>query len=164
MEDRIALIREGADENKFVVFLSYSSNDDDFVNKYVFNQLNENLQQKIGKDSNLVCEGDKHFQIGRPIPEQMSKFLRKSSVVVILLTDHYIQSAHCRNEFDHAILLEKPIVLMVKDEIDIEMMNGQMLDLYEHRTRILFMKENDDYIPKTSWENVCTSIIELVEN
>ncbi|XP_060588715.1 uncharacterized protein LOC132744115 [Ruditapes philippinarum] len=164
MEDRIALIREGADENKFVVFLSYSSNDDDFVSRYVFNQLNENLQQTVGKDSNLVCEGDKHFQIGRPIPEQMSKFLRKSSVVVILLTDHYIQSAHCRNEFDHAILLEKPIVLMVKDEIDIEMMNGQMLDLYEHRTRILFMKENDDYIPKTSWENVCTSIIELVEN
>jgi hypothetical protein len=94
----------------------------------------------------------------------MSKFLRKSSVVVILLTDHYIQSVHCRNEFDYAILLEKPIVLMVKDEIDTEMMNGQMLDLYEHRTRMLFTKENDNYIPKTSWENVCASIIELVNN
>ncbi|XP_060585984.1 toll-like receptor 2 type-1 [Ruditapes philippinarum] len=162
MEDRIALIREGADDNKFVVFLSYSSNDDDFVNRYIFNQINENLKQKVGKDHNLVCIGDKHFEIGKPIPEQISRFLHKSSVVVILLTDHYSQSVHCRNEFDQATLLEKPIVLMVKDEINRELMNHQMRDLYEHRTRILFAQENGEYVLKTSWENVCTSIIELV--
>ncbi|XP_053378723.1 uncharacterized protein LOC128548264 [Mercenaria mercenaria] len=164
MEDRVALIRQGAEAHQFVVFLSYSSKDDDFVYKYVYDPLNEHLRNMIGENRDLVCEGDRDFQLGRPIHDQISLLLKKSSVVVILLTDNYSLSVHCRNEFDQAFMLEKPIVLMIKDEVDADLMSPLIRDLYEKRTRVLWKWENGRYILKTSWENVCTSIVELVDS
>ncbi|XP_053378989.1 toll-like receptor 7 [Mercenaria mercenaria] len=163
MEDRVALIRQGAESHQFVVFLSYSSKDDDFVYKYVYDPLNEHLRNMVGENRDLVCEGDRDFQLGRPIHDQISLLLKKSSVVVVLLTDNYSLSVHCRNEFDQAFMLEKPIILMIKDHVDTALMTPLIQDLYEKRTRILWMWENGQYILKTSWENLCTSIVELVD-
>ncbi|XP_045161852.2 uncharacterized protein LOC123526671 [Mercenaria mercenaria] len=164
MEDRVALIRQGAEPYTFVVFLSYSSNDDDFINDYVHNPLNVHLQSVIGEERDLVCEGDRNFQLGRSIPEQVSILLKKSSVVVVLLTDNYSLSVHCRNEIDQAFMLEKPIVLMIKDHVDTDLMTPNIRDLYETKTRILWIRENETYALKTSWDNVCTSIVELAGN
>jgi hypothetical protein len=117
----------------------------------------------IGDDRDLVCEGDRNFQLGRPIHDQISVLLKKSSVVMVVLTDNYSQSIHCRNEFDQAFLLEKPIVLMVKDQVEIALMTPLIRDLYEKKTRVLWLWEDGQFKLKTTWDNVCTSIIELVD-
>ncbi|XP_060582006.1 toll-like receptor 4 [Ruditapes philippinarum] len=163
MADRVALIREGTECYEFVVFLSYSSQDEDFVQKYVYQSLNEHLQKMVGDDRDLICEGDRNFQLGRSIHDQISVLLKKSSVVMVVLTDNYSQSIHCRNEFDQAFMLEKPIVLMVKDQVETALMTPLIRDLYEKRTRVLWLWEDGQYKLKTTLENVCTSIIELVD-
>nr|UTM63743.1 sP-TLR5 [Cyclina sinensis] len=162
MADRCALIREGAESCEFVVFLSFSSKDDEFVNNNVIGPLNEHLQNMIGDNRDLVCEGDRNFRLGRPIHDQISELLKRSSVVIVVLSNNYSLSVHCRNEFDQAFMLEKPIVLMIKDEVDTECMTPLIRDIYDNKTRILWKRENGEYVLKTSWENVCRSIIELV--
>lgn len=164
MENRIRLIKDGAKEHEFVVFLSYSSNDDDFVHKYVLQPLNDHLQRTIGEDRELVCEGDRYFQLGRPLYDQISCLLKRASVVVAVLSDNFCNSVHCRNEFDQAFMLEKPVILMVKGHVNVDLMTPLIRDIYDKRTRIHWHEEDGEYVLQTSWDNICTSVLDLVHN
>jgi hypothetical protein len=147
----------------FAVFLMYSSYDMDFVHDNVYNNLNNNLKVAIGTERDLVCEGDTHFRPGKPIPDEVSELLDNSAVVVAVISNRYCQSVHCRNEFYQAFLKEKPIVLMLKGNIELENMTGCMKDLFEKNTRILWTFQDGNYYLKTTWENVCESIVGLID-
>ncbi|XP_045194994.2 toll-like receptor 2 [Mercenaria mercenaria] len=162
MQNSIELIRLDQLKTKFLVFLSYSSNDCNFAKEYVYDPLNLHLQQKIGIERGMVCLGDRHFQLGKPINDEMVLCLQQSAVVLLLLSRNFCDSEYCRMEFDHALRMNKPIILMVKDEVNVNEMVPSLQELYKVNTRLLWERNGDIYEIKTSWDNVCDSILELV--
>ncbi|XP_053400757.1 toll-like receptor Tollo [Mercenaria mercenaria] len=159
----LSRLRDGENAYEFVAFLGYSSDDENFVNTYVINQMNETLQQIIGINRNLICTGDKYFRPGRMVHDEIATCLERSCVMVVLISDLYCSSVYCRSEFDQAHIYGKPIVLMVRGHVDEDMMSPAMKQLYRKNARVLWSEENGEYVLKTTWENVCSSILDLIK-
>ncbi|KAH3712436.1 hypothetical protein DPMN_072136 [Dreissena polymorpha] len=81
------------------------------------------------------------------------------------MSDNFCNSGYCLKEFDIAFHVGKPIVLMLKGEVDIANAPQAIKDLFYTYVRIVW-RLNDDgkYELMTSWNNVCNSILELGAN
>ncbi|XP_045185007.2 toll-like receptor 8 [Mercenaria mercenaria] len=162
VEEKIELIQQNQLDTRFVVFLSYSSEDTDFMNKYVYNSLEFHLREKLQTDRDVICLGDRHFQLGKPVNDEMVKTLQQSAVVLLLVTRNFSNSEFCRMEFDHALFMKKPFILMVKGEIDVNEMVPSMQEVFKRNTRLLWEWDGDNFVMKTSWDNVVSSILDLI--
>ncbi|XP_053372776.1 toll-like receptor 4 [Mercenaria mercenaria] len=159
----IDLLRKGEGSYEFVVFLSFSNDDEDFVNTYILNPLNENLQLMTGIDRELVCTGDRHFRPGFYVHNEAYRGLDTTSVMVVVASGNFCRSSYCQNELDQAYVKKKPIILMFIEHIDREDMIPTMKELYQRNVRVLWTVENGEYKMKTTWNNVCTSILDLIQ-
>ncbi|XP_045174598.2 toll-like receptor 8 [Mercenaria mercenaria] len=162
-ENIVNKLIEGEGQFEFVVFLSYSSRDDQFVQENVIDHLSESLQLMTGIDRNLVCTGDQHLRPGFMVHDETIKCLDRASVIIIVVSNNYCRSAYCQNEFDQAYIQRKPIVLMLIEHVEEELMMPTLRQLYKRDVRILWTVENGQYVLKTTWENVCRSVLEKVQ-
>ncbi|XP_053384087.1 toll-like receptor 8 [Mercenaria mercenaria] len=162
IEEKIKLIQRNQLDTRFVVFLSYSSEDTDFLNEYVYNPLKIRLQEKLQTERDIICLGDRHFQLGKPINDEMVQTLQQSAVVLLLFSRNFCSSEFCRMEFDHALFMKKPFIVMVKGEIDINDMVPSMQEVFRRNTRLLWERDGNIFVMKTSWDNVIFSILELI--
>ncbi|KAL4228336.1 Leucine-rich repeat protein [Mactra antiquata] len=157
--DVIELLRQ--DETHFAVFLSFCSKDDDFVQEIVIGPLNDGLQKLVGTERNLVCVGDSEFRLGIYIHNESLRCIELCPVVLCVVSDSYCNSNYCVQEFNHAMQKTKPVILMMKGDVDIDLMNPAMQLLFHNQVRMLWEDNNGEYQLKTSWENVCKSIIDI---
>lgn len=104
---------------------------------------------------------DANFHLGRWIAEETVCLLKRSTVVVIVVSNAYCQSRYCKMEFEQAYDLGKPIMLMFKETVNEDVMYPVMRDLYNRYTRIVWAFEGNEYKLKTSWENVGNSILNM---
>lgn len=155
-------LRVGAGQHEFVAYLAYSSDDHDFVMKYVLQQLNENLQLMTGMDRELICTGDKHLRFGFDIHSETIRLLDRSAVVIVVVSESFCTSEYCHQELDQAYIKRKPIVLMFKERVEESVMMPMMKELYRNKVRMLWNFENGEYVLKSTWENVSASVLDLV--
>lgn len=156
-------LREGEGQYEFVAYLAYSSADEDFVSNFVLNKLGENLQLMTGIERELVCTGDEQLRVGFDISSETTRCMEMSSVVLVVVSNSFCESKFCHNELNQAYITRKPIVLMFKEHVDEEMMMPTMKELYRKNVRMLWSFENGEYILKSTWDNVCTAILDLVK-
>lgn len=155
-------IEHGEGEYEFVVMMSYNNLEEDFVRHNVLDPLNTTLQTLTGVDRNLVFTGDEHFRPGFLLNNEIASSLERVSLVLLLITTEFCTSGYCLSELDQAWIQRKPMILMFKDEVDEELMTPIMKTIYKKNTRILWALEDGEYVLKTSWDNVCNAILELI--
>jgi hypothetical protein len=158
----LRLLNQGQNQYEYAVFLSYSSLDENFVQHSVIKQLEESLKEISGIDRPLLCQGDLDFRPGRRIMDESIRCIERSSVVIVIASINFCQSAYCQNEIYQAYNLKKPIVLFFKENVDENGMPRLMKLIFKRNVRVLFEENNGDFILKTTWENVCKSIIGLI--
>ena len=147
---------------QYIVFLSFSSEDALFIDSNVVPPLTRTLQGRVHKDIKPLCVGDTAFTLGRYIHDEIISCLEKSQVLLVLLTNSYCRSRYCVMEFQNAIQLERPVVVMTTDKVDVTLMTPMMSHHYNINTRIIWTKRNGDYVLKCSWDKICDSILKLV--
>ena len=59
-------------------------------------------------------------------------------------------------------LMHKPIVIMVKEEVEEKEMNAVTKEIFRRFTRIGFNNEEGQVSLQRNWEDVCLSIIQLL--
>ncbi|KAL4237503.1 tRNA-dihydrouridine(20) synthase [NAD(P)+]-like protein [Mactra antiquata] len=155
----IELLRH--DEEYFALFLSFCDEDVEFVTENVIRPLNEGLQQLVGTDRNLVCLGDSEFRLGQYVHNESLRCIELSTVFLCVVSDSYCNSRYCVEEFDQATQRHKPVILMMKGDVDIDLMTPTMQHLFRNQVRMLWEENNGEYMLKTSWENVCESILAI---
>lgn len=160
-DDVLRLILKGKADYEFLLFLAFSSDDEVFVRENVLGPLTDIIRQQTGTDRNLICMGDSHFKLGKHIHEQVFSCLQRTRVVIAVLTDSFIQSVHCKDEFQQACRLNKAIVFMVREQVDEKLMSPEMKHHYDINTRIIWTRDKDRYVLKTSWHCICESILDL---
>lgn len=148
-------------EFEFAVFLSFNSEDEPFVKHNVVEPLNRCLQAMCDTDRNLVCVGDRVFRLGHYVHNESLRCIGESVAFVCVVSDNYCASNYCVEEFNHALGMKKPVLLMMKEDVEIDLMTPAMQLLFKNRVRILWEDNNGEYILKTSWKNVCGSILDL---
>ncbi|XP_060600918.1 toll-like receptor 4 [Ruditapes philippinarum] len=159
----INLLRQGDGNYEFAVFLAFSNEDEDFVNTHILHQLNENLQLMTGVDRELVCTGDRHFRPGFYVQNETCRRLATASVLIVVASENFCQSVYCRGELEQAFMEGKPIILMFIEQVEQELMPPTMREVYQRNVRIVWTFENGEYKMKTTWENVCKSVLDLIK-
>ena len=155
-EDALNDIRHG-----YFVFLSYSSEDDLFIDTRVMQPLKRYLLRRIKNKIEPIGTGDTMFRAGMYIHDEIISCLEQSKVMLILLTDHYCRSECCIMEFQRAIQLHKPDIFMMKDKVDKTLLTPAMRISYDTNSRVIWTKHEEEYVLKSTWDTVCDSIIEL---
>ncbi|GAB6021763.1 TOLL-like receptor [Chamberlinius hualienensis] len=100
----------------FDIFISYSNKDSDFV----VDELIPNLEHT--QNPYHVCVHERNFLVGGTIEDTILEAIRKSTRIVVVLTENYLCSTWCMYEFKaaHAQMLEDQcprVVLIIKDDI-----------------------------------------------
>ena len=112
-------------------------------------------------DIEPVGTGDTMFRAGMYIHDEIISCLEQSKVMLILLTDNYCRSECCVMEFQKAIQLNKPIIIMVKDKVDKTLLTPAMRMSYNTNSRIIWKQHDGEYVLKGTWNTICDSIMEL---
>lgn len=84
-------------------------------------------------------------------------------VLTVVASNNFCNSPFCRSELDQAYVKGMPIVLMFIEHVDEDLMTPTMKQLYQNNVRILWDVEDGEYVLKTTCENVCTSMLDLVQ-
>jgi hypothetical protein len=154
---------EGEGQFEFAVFVSFSSNDFDFVSENVLKPFNANFQLITGVARNLVCTGDLGFRAGFPLHDEIIRCLQRSSVFLAVVSENFCGSDFCQSEFYQAIVNKKPIMLMLKEHVDERNMSPAMQDFFKRNARILWIEENGRYVVQPSWEDICVAILDKIK-
>jgi hypothetical protein len=169
--NRIELInnlRTGEGPYKFVAFLSYSDHDENFVNDYLYRQLNETLQLMTGiheEDRDLVCTHNMHFEIGHGILAETARCINSSSSLIAVVSDSYHCDGHCFFELDCAARhFRKPIVPCANETIYEAVFEQPMLLPFRRETRVTWRYENQQYNMNTTIEDFCSSLLDIIAN
>ncbi|KAH3791962.1 hypothetical protein DPMN_145451 [Dreissena polymorpha] len=163
-ENALHRLREGDGDSEFAVFFAFSNKDDAFVSENVVEPLRDHLKKTVGTDRNLLCVGDENFRFGRSIHDEVISCLRRSRLVVVLLSNDFLNSGYCKLEFDLALQLGKPVILMIKEQVNEDLMTPSLSMLYRTNTRILWTRHGGNYFLKSTWDNVIKSIIDIISD
>ncbi|XP_060592016.1 uncharacterized protein LOC132746784 [Ruditapes philippinarum] len=93
---------EGDGRSKFALFLSYSSDDEEFVKTNILQQLDENLKLMTGIDRQLVCTGDFNFRPGFHLHDEIDKLIEEASVMTVVVSNNFINSNYSCSEVNQA--------------------------------------------------------------
>ncbi|GAB6024275.1 TOLL-like receptor [Chamberlinius hualienensis] len=104
------------DGKVFDVFISYSNEDSDFVATKIVPKL-EDIN-----DPYHVCVHERNFLGGGSIEDTIIEAIKKSTRIIVILTENYMKSDWCMYEFviAHAVMIEDQcprVVLIIKDEL-----------------------------------------------
>ena len=69
--------------DKFPVFLSYSSLDVEFVMENIFTTMNERLKKRLETNQTCVATGDFNFRLGFPITNEMIRCMFRNCFLCV---------------------------------------------------------------------------------
>ncbi|KAK3581675.1 hypothetical protein CHS0354_022601 [Potamilus streckersoni] len=147
--------------NKYLLFLSFCSKDDDFVSQYVIDELRHRLQERLPNGENLVCIGDQEFELGKFIIEEIIKCIEASSVMIFVVSKAFCESNYCEYETIVAQLDRKPTVLMFREEVEPKKLPKVLHKHFNQFVRARWIQDDGVYSLKPDWDKVCDSILEL---
>jgi hypothetical protein len=127
-------------------YISYSPSDSDWVKSHLFVALNnENLR---------IALQDRDFQPGNPFAEEVVAHINKSRFVIFVITDTFIQSDWGSYEIQvakiHAIHTKAKLVLIIKDNIQIEDLPRDLLYIW-WKIKTFNYNENDPETKKAKF-------------
>ncbi|KAH3795204.1 hypothetical protein DPMN_148752 [Dreissena polymorpha] len=149
MASIVANLNQG---NGFAVYLIYSSVDEVFVRSAVFSPLNDKLKQVTGVGRDLVSIGDEQFRVGWNIYREI--FMELSNVAVVVLSEGFANSVFCDQEIDIAMQLKKPVILLLKGDVDINQHSELIQLLFQTNVLFLFGYVDNEVVLKTTWNKV----------
>ncbi|KAH3813921.1 hypothetical protein DPMN_142394 [Dreissena polymorpha] len=147
--------------NGFAVYMIYSSVDEVFVRSAVVAPLNETLKHVVGVERDLVCIGDEQFRVGWNIYREIYRCMERSNVAVVVISEGFANSVFCDQELDIAMQLKKPVILLLKGDVDINQHSEHIQLLYRTNVRILFEYEGNKLVLKTTWDKICESFLQM---
>ncbi|XP_045184053.2 toll-like receptor 4 [Mercenaria mercenaria] len=127
--------KNGLLEQKFLCFLSFSSEDERQDIDLIYENLKESLKALTGIEQEVVCFGDKHINPGFPIVDEILRCVSKSCVAIFVVSNSFCESYWCQMEVREAYELMKPIILICKEDIDLTIMPPLMLKIFRLFTR-----------------------------
>ena len=150
-------------ENKhnMPVFLSFCNEDDDIVMDDIVPKLEEGLKKLLNTDSRCVATGYTDFRPRMSLANDIIRCVEESSVVIFFVTNAFCKKMWCRNEAHIAYYENKPMILMIWEELDLNLMPKYMYHHYQHHARVHWVTEHGQRVMKPDWDNLCESVVSL---
>ena len=155
----------GNTPEKYLCFMSYSSDDDDGEIGKVIGCIRESLKELTHIDTEVLCDSNGHFQPGFPIIDEIIRCIVESYVGIFFVTNNFCQSQWCQLELRETYELNKPIILIFKGKIDIRNMSPLMLKIFRQYTRAKIVINADGQIQMIpDFRQLSNSILKLASS
>ncbi|XP_060552881.1 toll-like receptor 8 isoform X2 [Ruditapes philippinarum] len=149
---------------KYLCFVSYSSDDNEADVMHVCNLLKESLQELTQTNKEVLCVGNKQFNLGFTIVDEIIRCIKESCVGIFFVTTNSCQSQWCEMELREFYELHKPIILIFKEEIDIGTMSPIMLNVFRQYTRAKINIIDDQIQMTPNLDQLSNSILLLASS
>jgi len=131
----VSLLKEGKYPSKYLVFLSFCSQDEPTVTGYILDQLQATLRDVTSTERDLVCTGDTQFRPGYPIGEEIINCIRQSAVTILVVSNAFCQNiTWCQREVQEAYDQNKPIILLMLEKVSPDAMGPVLQRLFAKYT------------------------------
>ncbi|XP_045193560.2 toll-like receptor 4 [Mercenaria mercenaria] len=156
---------EGILSQKYLCFLSFSSNEDNDLITELGRSIDETLKTLTGiPERSLVCIGDLDFRPGYPVVEEIFRMVNQSYVMVCLVSKEFCASKWCDLELKIANENNKPIILIFKEEVQRSEMTTLLHNIFNTKIRAKLIIEEGEYRLIPGYDILCESILELALN
>ncbi|XP_052803685.1 toll-like receptor Tollo [Mya arenaria] len=160
--EMVSVLKQEEHVDTFAVFLNFSGNDKDFVKTYIYESLNEKLKSRVGTERDLVYFSEMHMGVGKLRNVIRDGILKCKSMLFILSEGSCRPDDDnwCLFEFNTAMELQIPVILMVKEHVPEDKMDPDIREYFKSNSRIMWVKdEKDTYQMESSWDAVCSAIL-----
>lgn len=161
--DRAPLnLRNDTFDSKHIVFLMFSHKDEELVRQYFLSSLNYSISTFIQRQPNIAV-GDDDFRPGFNILNEMLQTIQGSAVMMAVVSNNFCESRFCNDEHERAIDLEKPVVLVMAENVDESSMTPVLRDLFRRTVRGQIGVNSDSLVCTPTMEDLFYSVLELIE-
>ena len=143
-------IPDTAIDYQYEVFVSYAHEDDTFIKDEIIVELEE----KCGLP---LCVHQRDFLPGNYIAENILQAIKNSRMIVIVLSNHFLQSKWCIYEFNMARMEsiysrngENVIFCIMYEDIDTKHLSPELIQHLEHETFLKYPQ--DEHEKPYFWE------------
>ncbi|XP_045193562.2 toll-like receptor 2 [Mercenaria mercenaria] len=156
---------EGILSQKYLCFLSFSSNEDGNLITELGGSIDENLKRLTGiAERSLVCKGDFDFRPGYPVVNEIFRMVNRSYVMVCLVSKEFCASKWCDLELRYAYENNKPIILIFKEKVQGNEMTTLLHNIFITKIRAKLIIEEEEYRLIPGYDILSESIFELALN
>ena len=147
---------------QFLMFLSHCSADDELFINYILPTLSQSMKEVTKTNRDYICLGDKHFRPGHTIVEEVMRCIEQSAVVVLIISNKYIKSQWCDMEAKEAATQQKPVILILTENIEQDKMSPVLKQLFNRYTRFkCFTGNGGQYEVSPTWTVLSSSVLDL---
>ena len=143
------------------VFLSFCCEDDEIVMTEIAPKLDEGLKKLLQTDIKCVATGYNDFRPGFSLANEIIRCIEEACVVVFFVTNTFCKKMWCRNEALVAHYENKPIILMIWEDINLKQMPKYMYHHYQEHARVHWVQENGVLVMKPGMDKLCEAIVSL---
>lgn len=137
----------GTFSQKYLCFLTFSSNEDTNLIINVSSLIDQNLQLLTGiNHRSLICTGDRNFRPGYSVINEVYRLVDESFIMVCLVSNRFCSSSWCELEMRIATERNKPIILLFTEDVQRLEMPDIMQNIFDTQTRGRIIRENDTYM------------------
>ena len=82
---------------------------------------------------------------------------------MFVVSEAFCRSNYCQIELQQPYELNKPIILMIQQACNEELMSPLLKEMFNRNTRVIWLGNDGlrEFAMKTTWENICESVLRL---
>ncbi|XP_052784832.1 carboxypeptidase N subunit 2-like [Mya arenaria] len=154
-------IQLGQFRKKYLVFLSYCSEDADLVETKIRPGIRAGLRDLTQYSGELICSGDLNFRPGFQIGEEIIRCIEDSAVTIIVVSNSFCFKQWCKREVQESYDQNSPVIILLVEHVEPDLMGTVLTKLFKRFSHASWISDSDGGHIEPDWPILCQSIIDL---
>ena len=104
--------------SKYLFYLIFCQKEEMLIRDEILPVLSKYFRDFLETEETLICAGYNEYKLGLTIFSEMERCMRLSAIVIYLHSTVSSKCERCRREFEMACEKEKPVTVIVKEDVD----------------------------------------------
>ncbi|XP_052764611.1 toll-like receptor 10 [Mya arenaria] len=154
-------IQMGQFRKKYLVFLSYCSEDADLVESNIRPGVRAGLRELTQYGGELVCSGDLSFRPGFQIGEEIIRCIEDSAVTIIAVSNSFCTKQWCKREVQKSYDQNNPMIILLLEHVESNVMGKVLTKLFKRFAHASWIADDDGGHIEPDWSILCQSVVDL---
>ncbi|XP_052814755.1 toll-like receptor 4 [Mya arenaria] len=160
-QNLIDSIKMGQFRKKYLVFLSYCSEDAILVESKIRPRIIEGLRKLTQYSGELVCSGDLNFRPGFQIGEEIIRCIEDAAVTIIVVSNSFCTKQWCKREVQESYDQNNPMIILLVEHVEPNVMGKVLMKLFKRFAHASWIADDDGGHIEPDWPILCQSVIDL---
>ncbi|KAK3584898.1 hypothetical protein CHS0354_021772 [Potamilus streckersoni] len=163
IQHRIRYLKKKIKEGKlsYIVFVSYCSNDQDIAYKWIVPVINDYLKDNLEASEDLAVTGLETIIPGMLLTNEIYRCIEEALVVVLVVTENFLESDWCNLEGLIASQYKIPLVILIEEGTRCENKSRTIKHALKHFGRAEWSTKNGQFRIRPSMNVICDGILSI---